>query len=438
MRIAVFGMGCVGVVSGACLAELGHDVIGVDVSLAKVAMVNDGRSPVVEPALQELLGEQVRAGRLRATASVADALARADVSLIAVGTPSDHSGAPSLAAVERVAREIGAALRGRAHPHTVVIRSTVPPGTAEELVVPLLEAHSGRSVGADLAVCSNPEFLREGSAVRDFRKPPFTLVGATSGPGLSTLQQLYAAIEAPIIATEPRVAESVKYLCNAFHALKVAFANEAGVLLQGLGVDSREVMRIVCEDRILNLSPAYLRPGFAFGGSCLPKDLRALLAFARAGGLDLPVLAGVQQSNERHIDRAFDLITRGGRRRVALVGLAFKPGTDDLRESPLVALAARLIGHGCPLSIHARHVEADRLMGANREFIDGAIPHFERFMAPTLQHALADAEVIVIGDAGPEELAAIAGGAGGRTIIDLQGHREIEAMPGVDYRGICW
>jgi GDP-mannose 6-dehydrogenase len=343
-----------------------------------------------------------------------------------------------MAAVERVVGEIGTALHGHTAPHTVVMRSTVPPGTADELITPLLAARSARQVGTDLAVCSNPEFLREGSAISDFRKPPLTLIGTTSGSGRSILQQLYGPLDAPIIATEPRVAESVKYLCNAFHALKVAFANEAGVLLQRLGVDSREVMRIFCEDRILNLSPAYLRPAFAFGGSCLPKDLRALLAMARAGELDLPVLAGVQPSNDRHIDRAFELIARGGRRRVAQFGLAFKPGTDDLRESPLVVLAERLIGRGFPLTIYDRHVAAARLLGANRAFIDSEIPHFEKLMAPTPRHALTDAEVIVIGHAGPEEVAAIAQGAQGRRVIDLQGHREIEGLPGIDYRGICW
>lgn len=438
MRIAVFGMGYVGVVSSACLAELGHQVIGVDVNPTKVGLINDGKSPIVEAGLDALLDEQVRAGRLRAVGSVAEAVAQADVSFISVGTPSDRSGAPSMAAVERVVREIGMALRSHTAPHAVVMRSTVPPGTAEELVAPLLAEHSGRTVGEDLAVCSNPEFLREGSAIRDFRQPPFTLFGTTSALGRTMLEALYAPLDAPVIATEPRVSESVKYLCNVFHALKISFANEAGVLLQGLGVDSREVMRIFCEDRVLNISPAYLRPGFAFGGSCLPKDLRALLAFARAQELELPMLAGVQQSNDRHIERAFELAARGGRRRVAQFGLAFKPGTDDLRESPLVRLAERLIGKGFPIAIYDRFVEAARLVGANREFIDSEIPHFEKLLATTPEQALADAEVIVVGHAGPEEVAAIARVAAGRTIIDLQGNRQLEALSGSDYHGICW
>ncbi|MFN0303278.1 MAG: UDP-glucose dehydrogenase family protein [Burkholderiales bacterium] len=438
MRIAVFGMGYVGVVSSACLAEMGHEVIGVDVNPMKVRLINERKSPIIELGLEKLIDEKVRSGKLRATGSVAEAVAQADVSFISVGTPSDRSGAPSMAAVERVVREIGGALRGSHQPHTVVMRSTVPPGTSDQLIEPLLTEHSGRSMGDTLAVCSNPEFLREGSAIRDFRLPAFTLIGTRSELGRSTMRQLYANLDAPIIATDPRVAESVKYLCNVFHALKISFANEAGVLLQSLGVDSRETMRIFCEDRVLNISPAYLRPGYAFGGSCLPKDLRAVLAFARANDVDLPLLNQIQVTNDRHIERAFETIARGGRRRVAQFGLAFKPGTDDLRESPLVRLAERLIGKGYPIAIYDRYVEAARLVGSNREFIDSEIPHFERLMASTPEHALADAEVIVIGHAGPEETAAIVRAAGGRTIVDLQGNREIEALNGIDYHGICW
>lgn len=438
MRIAVFGMGYVGVVSSACLAEMGHEVVGVDVNPMKVKMINDRASPIVETGLEPLLAAQAQAGRLRAIGDVEEAVRWADVSFISVGTPSMRTGAPSMAAVQRVVREIGAALRSGTRPHTVVMRSTVPPGTSEDLIAPLLAEHSGRSIGDSIAVCSNPEFLREGSAIKDFRNPPFTLIGTRSELGRETLRQLYASIDAPITFTEPRVAESVKYLCNVFHALKISFANEAGVILQSMGIDSREVLRIFCEDRVLNISPAYLRPGFAFGGSCLPKDLRALLAFARAQEVDVPVLSNIQVSNDRHVDRAFELIARGGRRKVAQFGLAFKPGTDDLRESPLVRLAEKLIGKGFPLAIHDPSVETARLVGANREFIDAEIPHFERLMAPTPDAALADASVIVIGHAGAAETAAIARVAKGRTIVDLQGNRELQALEGVDYQGICW
>lgn len=438
MRIAVFGMGYVGVVSSACLAEMGHEVVGVDLNPMKVKMINDRKSPIVETDLEPLILAQAEAGRLRAIGDVNEAVRWADVSFISVGTPSMRSGAPSMAAVQRVVREIGAALRGGTRPHTVVMRSTVPPGTSEDLIAPLLAEHSGRTLGSEIAICSNPEFLREGSAIKDFRHPAFTLVGTRSELGRETLRQLYAKIDAPIMFTEPRVAESVKYLCNVFHALKISFANEAGVILQSLGIDSREVLRIFCEDRVLNISPAYLRPGFAFGGSCLPKDLRALLAFARAQEVEVPMLSNIAVSNERHIDRAFELIARGGRRKVAQFGLAFKPGTDDLRESPLVRLAEKLIGKGFPLAIHDPSVETARLVGANREYIDAEIPHFERLMAPTCEAALADAQVIVIGHAGHAETAAIAQVARGRTIVDLQGNRELQALDGVDYQGICW
>jgi GDP-mannose 6-dehydrogenase len=417
---------------------MGHEVVGVDVNPFKVKMINDRVSPIVEAGLDQLIAAQSEAGRLRATVDVDEAIAGSDIAFVSVGTPSDRSGAPSLTAIDKVVGEIGRALRGTTRPFTVVMRSTVPPGTSSERVAPILQESSGRRIGDTLATCSNPEFLREGSAIRDFQRPAFTLIGTESQFGRETLTGVYANLDAPVIATASRVSESVKYLCNVFHALKISFANEVGTLLQGLGVDSREAMRIFCEDRVLNISPAYLRPGFAFGGSCLPKDLRALLAFARAQQIDLPMLAQVQVTNERQIDRAFDMIARGGRRRVAQFGLAFKPGTDDLRESPLVKLAERLIGKGYPIAIYDRHVEAARLMGSNRDFIDSEIPHFERLMAATPEAALQGAEVVVVGHAGKEETAAIARHAQGLTVIDLQSNREIEALAGINYQGLCW
>lgn len=438
MRLSVFGMGYVGVVSSACLAELGHEVIGVDVNPFKVGKINDRASPIVEAGLDQLIAAQVEAGHLRATVDVDEAIAGSDMAFISVGTPSDKSGAPSLAAIDKVVAEIGRALRGSTRPFTVVMRSTVPPGTSTERVAPILAESSGRAVGDTLATCSNPEFLREGSAIRDFRNPAFTLIGTDSSFGRESLSAVYKSLAAPVIATTSRVSESVKYLCNVFHALKISFANEAGTLLQALDVDSREVMRIFCEDRVLNISPAYLRPGFAYGGSCLPKDLRATLAFARAAQVEMPLMSQIQATNDRQIDLAFQMIARGGRRSVAQFGLAFKPGTDDLRESPLVRLAERLIGRGFPISIFDRHVEAARLMGSNREFIDSEIPHFERMMAATPEAALEGADVIVIGHAGPDEVAAIGRLGNGRVVIDLQGNRDIEALKGIQYQGLCW
>lgn len=438
MKISIFGMGYVGAVSGVCLAEIGHEVVGVDVSPGKVALINAGRSPIVEVGVAERIERARAAGRMRATTDPFEAVAETDVSMISVGTPSTDSGIPSLSAVEAVVADIAAALRGKPGGHTVVVRSTVPPGTTEERLVPALVKGSGRALGSGLHVCYNPEFLREGSAVQDFFAPPFTIAGCRGEAGLAALKQMYDGLEAPLIRSDIRVAESLKYVSNAFHAVKITFANEIGTLLKSLGVDARETMRIFCEDRDLNISPAYLRPGYAFGGSCLPKELRALQALARSRHLDLAMLAQVLPSNQRHIEQAFEMISRRGRSRVALFGLAFKPGTDDLRESPLVRLAERLIGKGYELSVFDRSVESARLVGSNLEYIEREIPHFQRLMAADPARALDGAKVIVIGHVGPEEITAIRGAYKGRAIIDLQGVREIQDLPGVDYEGICW
>jgi GDP-mannose 6-dehydrogenase len=438
MRISIFGMGYVGVVSGACLAKIGHDVVGVDVSASKVALLKSGRSPIVEAGIDELVAELSASGQLTATMDVADAIARTDLSFISVGTPSQRNGATSLAAIDAVVEQIGTAVATKTTPHTVVIRSTVPPGTIEDRVTSRLCRAARRELGKGLDLCSNPEFLREGTAIRDFGKPPFTLVGCSSDAGFKVMQELYRPIEAPLIRTTIRTAESVKYLCNIFHAVKIGFANEIGALLKSFGVDSREAMRIFCEDSSLNISPAYLRPGFAFGGSCLPKDIRAFLALAREHDVDLPFIGNLMSSNDQHIDRAFQMIAKGGRRKVALFGLAFKPGTDDLRESPLVVLAERLIGKGFELAIFDRNVDIARLVGANREYIDREIPHLERLLHPTPEATLAGAQIIVIGHAGKGEIATICANQKGRTIVDLQGVKELESIKEADYQGICW
>ena len=438
MKLSIFGMGYVGVVSGACLAKLGHEVIGVDVNAGKVGLLAAGRPPIVEAGIDDLIAETVAAGRLVATTDGAWAVAQSDVSFISVGTPSGRGGAPSLFALEAVAAEIGRAIAQKPGGHTVVVRSTVPPGTVEERVAPILCRSSGRELGRGLALCSNPEFLREGSAVRDFGEPPFTLIGSMSDDGFDVMREIYRGIHAPLIRTSIPTAESIKYLCNVFHAVKIGFANEIGSVLRSRGVDAREAMRIFCEDHILNISPAYLRPGFAFGGSCLPKDVRGFLAMAKAEGVELPFLGNLLASNEQHIERAFQMVASGGRRRVALFGLAFKPGKDDLRESPLVTLAERLIGKGFELAIFDRHVAVARLVGANREFIDREIPHLERLLRSTPEAALDGAEIIVIGHAGSVEAAAIAAGHGGRRIVDLQGVAEIERLESPAYQGICW
>ena len=445
MRVSVFGLGYVGAVSSACLADLGHEVVGVDVNADKVRLINAALSPVVEEGVTELIRAGVRAGRLRATLDPEEAVLASDVSIVAVGTPGTPNGSPALNAVDAVTAQIGGALRRKDGAHAVVVRSTVPPGTTEDRVAPALGRHSGRRPGGDgLEVCFNPEFLREGSSVRDFYEPPYTVAGAQGAAGHALLRELYRGIEAPFIETDCRTAESVKYLSNAFHAVKVAFANEAATLLKGVGVDGRKALEIFRRDGALNLGPAYLRPGYAFGGSCLPKDLRALLALARSHHVDLPMLGSVLASNDRHGERAFEIIERRvGRCRVALFGLAFKHGTDDMRESPFLGLAERLLGRGYELAIYDGCVKVARLTGSNREFVAREIPHLERLLAPDPAGALAGAEVVVVGHVGREEVAAIvgaheAGALAGRLILDLQGVEELARLPGVTYEGICW
>jgi GDP-mannose 6-dehydrogenase len=438
MRISIFGMGYVGVVSGACLAKLGHHVVGVDINAAKVSLINAGQSPIVEHGIQELVAEMVGAGRLIATTDSAAAVVQSDVSLVSVGTPSQANGLPALDAIDAVVEQIGHAIRTKASDHTVVVRSTIPPGTTQERIAPALCQSSGRDIGKGLELCNNPEFLREGTSIHDFSNPPFTLIGSMAERGFDVLSELYRAVEAPVIRTDIRVAESIKYLCNVFHAVKIGFANEIGALLKAFGVDSREAMRIFCEDRTLNISSAYLRPGFAFGGSCLPKDLRALISIARAQDIELPFMGNLLNSNERHIDRAFQMIARGGRRKVAFFGIAFKLGTDDFRESPLVMLAERLIGKGFDLTILDRHVDVARLVGSNRDFIEREIPHLERLMKPSAEETLEGAGVIVVGHAEPDDIAVICKRHAGRTIVDLQGAKVLEQLSGADYQGICW
>jgi GDP-mannose 6-dehydrogenase len=439
VRISIFGVGYVGAVSCGCLAALGHEVVGVDTSAEKVALLARGQSPIVEDEIGELIAGAVRDGRMTATVSAEEAVNRTEVSFISVGTPSAPDGSVALGAVDGVSRAIGRAIRGKPGAHTVVMRSTVPPGTAEDRVVPILEQESGRKLGDGLAYYSNPEFLREGTAVADFRAPPFTILGAPPGDDAPTLRELYAAVPAPVHVVPYRVAESVKVLCNAYHAVKLAFANEAGGVLATYGVDAREAFRLFCEDRQLNISPAYLRPGFAFGGSCLPKDMRSFLALARDKGVATPFLGGVMPSNEAVVERALALVTAGGRRPVALLGLAFKPGTDDLRESPFVVLAERLLGKGYPLRIFDRHVDVARLLGSNRTYIEREIPHLERLLVPGPAEAVTGAEVVVVGHLGREDRPALLQALGDdQSVLDLVGIPELHARAAGRYQGLCW
>ena len=360
MRLSVFGLGYVGCVSAACFAREGHEVLGVDVNRTKVEIINGGKSPIVEAGVGELIGEMVARRKLRATTDPAEAVAASEISLVCVGTPSSPDGSLDLANVKRVCAEIGGALKTKRGPHTVVIRSTMLPGTVESVVVPTLEASSGRKAGRDFGVCINPEFLREGTSLKDFYSPPFTLIGADEEGAAASVRRLYAGIDAPILVVGVRTAEMIKYACNSFHALKVSFANEIGNLCKAFGIDSREVMDAFCLDTKLNLSPYYLKPGFAFGGSCLPKDLRALSRKAEMLGVDVPVLSAVLSSNRLQVERAVEMVLRTGKRRVGLLGLSFKAGTDDLRESPAVALVEALIAEGMELAIYDRNVAPAR------------------------------------------------------------------------------
>jgi GDP-mannose 6-dehydrogenase len=437
MKISIFGIGYVGAVSCGCLAELGHELIGVDVSAEKVAMLAAGQSPIVEAAIGGLIAGAVARGKLTATQDVAAAVAGSDVSFISVGTPSAADGSVSMRAVDEVSASIGRAIGAKGTSHTVVMRSTVPPGTAEERVIPVLERESGRKLGDGLSYYSNPEFLREGTAVRDFHAPPYTLIGS-AGDDAGIPRAIYGGIEAALHVVPYRVAESVKYLANVYHAVKLAFANEAGAVLGAYGVDAREAFRLFREDTVLNVSPAYLRPGFAFGGSCLPKDIRSFLALADDKSVATPFLGRVLGSNQAILDRTFETIARMGRRRVSLFGLAFKQGTDDLRESPYVMLAERLIGRGYELAIYDRSVNVAVLLGANRAYIEREIPHIERLMAGSPEAALDGAEIVVVGHVAPEDRAALIGGLAGKTVLDLSGVPGLSDAPGAAYQGLCW
>jgi GDP-mannose 6-dehydrogenase len=419
MRVSVFGLGYVGCVTAACLARHGHQVVGVDINAEKVAMLNAGASPIVEPGLGELLKEVVGRGRLRATVSTSEAIAESDLALVCVGTPSRATGQLDFTAVVRVAEAIGQALRVQARGYTVVLRSTVLPGTTEQIVLPALGGETGAGSLSRLEIAVNPEFMREGSSLLDFTEPPLTLVGSDTPGPTALLRELYGGIAVPFVHTSVRTAEMAKYVANTFHALKISFANEIGDVCEALGADPHEVMRVFLMDQKLNVGPAYLRPGFAFGGSCLPKDLRALLYAARKADLALPLLSGIGPSNDRQIQQAVSRILATRRKRVGVLGLAFKPGTDDLRESPLVRLVEDLIGKGCDVRILDRSVAIARLAGANRRFIEEEIPHIASLMCDDLDSLLDHAEVLVIGHGGLEARRALSFLRPGQEVIDL-------------------
>jgi GDP-mannose 6-dehydrogenase len=438
VKVSVFGLGYVGCVTAASLAARGHDVIGVDVAEAKVNAVNEGRPAVLEPGLDDLVAATVDQGSLRATTDAGGAVAATELSLICVGTPSAPNGSLSLAALTRVMTDVGTALVGIDSRHTVVVRSTMLPGTAEEVLIPRLSEASGLAAGRDFGFAVNPEFLREGTSVDDFANPVKTVIGELDTSSGDVVQRLFEASEGTLIRTSVRAAEMAKYVDNAFHALKIAFANEIGAICRAFDLDSHEVMRSFFADTKLNISTAYLTPGFAFGGSCLPKDLRALLYASRRRDLDLPLLDGILKSNEECVRRVVDTILALGCRRVGLLGLSFKPDTDDLRESPLVELSERLLGKGCQLRIFDPQVSLGRLVGANRAYIDDHLPHVSALLADSLDDVLEHAEVCIVGAASQDAVHALAH-SNGRTIVDLVRLPDAELRRGAsNYLGVAW
>jgi GDP-mannose 6-dehydrogenase len=433
MRISVFGLGYVGAVSAACLAADGHTVVGVDTNQVKVDLLNQGRSPVVEAGLGELVAEAVAAGRLRATTDCVEAVGSTDLGFVCVGTPSNANGSLDLTYLRRVAEDIGRALRVHQTPFVVVVRSTVLPGTTREVVIPTLEREAGRSV----SVCVHPEFLREGTAIRDYREPSKVVVGATHEDARALVTPVVVQPGAPVIQTEVELAEIAKYADNAWHALKVTFANEIGSLAKAQGLDGQRVMEMLCADTKLNLSPVYLRPGFAFGGSCLPKDVRALRYRGRSLDLDLPVLNAILPSNQQQLDRAFQMIADAGARRVGVLGLAFKAGTDDLRESPMVEVVERLIGKGYDVRVYDANVNLAKLVGANRSYILEQIPHISDLMVESIDKVVEHARTLVIGNDDPAFREVANNPRAGQRIVDLVrvGSRRSD---GGGYDGICW
>lgn len=437
MRVSVFGLGYVGTVSAASLAQSGHEAIGVDPNPTKVNLINEGATPVIEEDLDALVKANVSAGRLRATVDEREAIDNSELSMVCVGTPGKRNGSLDLQYVERVCQQIGAVLADRADFHVVVIRSTILPGTMRRVVIPTLESVSGKRAGEGFGVCNNPEFMREGTAIHDYHNPPKTVIGATDAKSGDMLASLYEGLDAPLVHTDIEIAEMVKYVDNAWHALKVGFANEIGNIAKELSIDSHRVMDIFCQDTKLNLSPYYLKPGFAFGGSCLPKDLRALAYAARSMDLNLPILYSVIESNRKQIERGLDMIIAAGSKKIGVLGFSFKSGTDDLRESPVVEVIETLIGKGFDLRLFDRNVRLASLVGANREFIEKHIPHISRLMVDTVDEVLDHAEVVVVGNNAPEFRHLLARLKDGQQLVDLVRITDGESIEG-KYIGICW
>src|ERR1700730_2875883 len=438
-RVSVFGLGYVGSVTAACLASKGNSVIGVDLSPAKVEQLAAGRSPIVEPGVKELIAQPHNGQRLRDTTDPVPAVMETNISFLCVGTPSLRSGKLDLGHVEPVCRDIGQVLKRKDAFHLVVLRSTVLPGTAESIVIPALEQTSGKRLGKDFGVCVNPEFMREGTAVADFLEPAMTIIGAADAYHGGMLREIYKWAPGRIFETSFRAAEMTKYVCNAWHAVKVSFANEVGTLAKQLGVDAESVVEIFTADTKLNISPSYLKPGFAFGGSCLPKDVRALNYRAKELDLHLPLFESILPSNEVHLERAVEMVLETGKKKLAMLGLSFKAATDDLRESPQVRLVKRLLGEGRQIRIWDDNVSFGRLIGSNRQYIEEIIPHIGSLLSTSLPEVLKDAEVVVIGTRGlnRDELRSLL--RPDHTVIDLVNlERALRPTASGGYEGMCW
>ena len=437
MKISIFGLGYVGTVSAGCFANSGHEVVGVDPVPMKVDLINRGQTPIIEADIGEIIASAASAGRIRATADSAAAVHETELSFVCVGTPSQSNGNLSLAYIRRVCEEIGRALKDKAARHIVVIRSTIVPGTMEDIVIPVLEEFSGKTAGIDFGLCYNPEFLREGSSVKDFYCPPKTVIGELDKSSADTLAGLYAKLPAPLIRTDLKTSEMVKYVDNTWHALKIGFANEIGNLCKSFAIDSHEVMNIFCRDEKLNISPTYLSPGFAFGGSCLPKDLRALAYQAKIHDIELPIISSILPSNEMQVARGVQLITGKGKKRIGILGFSFKAGTDDLRESPMIEVIERLIGKGYDLRVYDKNVSMASLVGANRDFILNRIPHISRLMVSSIDAVLSHAQTVVIGNKDPEFQGVPHRLSDNQVLVDFVRIIDSRSDNG-NYEGICW